>query len=70
MNKLKQFLARQQEGIFWGGLVGLCAFILKDRFEILQKLILGNNWLNNVAAFIFVGMSVGALIDSIYKPNK
>lgn len=70
MKKLKQWFARQQEGLFWGGLVGLCAYLIRDRIPFVQKLIVGNSWLGNTATFIFIGMSIGALIDSVISPSK
>ena len=67
MKKFKQFVARQREGIFFGGLGGVIVFLLRDKIVFIQKLMVGNAWLGNLAIFIFIGMSVGLLIDSEYK---
>lgn len=70
MKKLKQFIARNQEGLFYGGLIGLIVSIIHERIPFIDKLLLSNAQLGNTFILIFIGMSIGMLIDAIWKPKK
>ena len=70
MRKIKTFIARNYEGVFYGGLIGLVLFLARNKVNIIQKVLVGNSWLGNISTFIFIGMSIGILIDAIYKPKK
>ena len=73
VNKLKRFVARNANGAWIGGLIGLILSITKERIieviPIFQKLLIGTDF-GDMVILIFIFMTGGILIDHWWKPEK
>ena len=73
MKKLKQFIARNFNGAWIGGLIGLILSITKERIieviPIFQKLLIGTDF-GDMVILIFIFMTGGILIDHLYIKEK
>lgn len=70
MKKFKRFIARNANGMYWGGGAGLIAFLLREKITFLQNIMVGNAWLGNLATYIFLGATIGLVFDMWWKPLK
>lgn len=74
MKKLQRFIKLQKEGIIIGGIIGALLYydfkyMAVAQFLALLKIPLDNIWIG-YSALIIIGASLGALIDSLYKPKQ
>jgi len=64
MVSLKVWLERNVEGACMGGFVGIALW------HFFGKTLFNNSIMQSAGFFIAVGMIVGALIDSLYRPKR
>ena len=67
--KIDRWLYLQKEGMIAGGLIGLAIYYFNISIPFLVYGS-GVSITTKLASLIFIGISVGALADSMWRPNK
>lgn len=67
--KIDDWLFKQKEGMILGGLVGTIIYYFNWSIPFIVYAP-GTSNTTRLASLIFIGISVGALIDSIWRPSK
>lgn len=68
LKNLTRWIDLQKEGIIIGAIVGAILYYINPPF--LSILNLSGLWWHNLAVLILISSTIGAIIDSKYKPRK